>query len=122
MREIGSNGEIGIRSVDAKITQTTNPIVKYDQDNRIMVNVSIYLLPYSSQTTILKCTVYCLFQTNNSSLVDLLPSVVNEDFNGRKHVPEDNTRISEWNMEMEVKSVVKNVMLLCAAQQYVSLS
>ena len=25
--EIGSNGEIGIRSIDAKITQTTNPIV-----------------------------------------------------------------------------------------------
>ena len=25
--EIGSNEEIGIRSVDAKITQTTNPIV-----------------------------------------------------------------------------------------------
>ena len=27
LREIGSNGEIGIRSIDAKITQTTNPIV-----------------------------------------------------------------------------------------------
>ena len=26
-REIGSNGEIGIRSIDAKITQTTNSIV-----------------------------------------------------------------------------------------------
>ena len=27
LREIGSNGEIGIRSIDAKVTQTTNPIV-----------------------------------------------------------------------------------------------
>ena len=54
LREIGSNGEIGIRSIDAKITQTANPIV--NQDNRIVV--LIYLLPYSSQTTILKCTVY----------------------------------------------------------------
>ena len=27
LREAGSNGEIGIRSIDAKITQTTNPIV-----------------------------------------------------------------------------------------------
>ena len=27
LREIRNNGEIGIRSVDAKITQTTNPIV-----------------------------------------------------------------------------------------------
>ena len=27
LREIRSNGEIGIRSIDAKITQTTNPIV-----------------------------------------------------------------------------------------------
>ena len=26
LREIGSNGEIGIRSIDTKITQTTNPI------------------------------------------------------------------------------------------------
>ena len=45
LREIGSNGEIGIRSIDAKITQTTNPIVKYDQDNRIMVNVILKYLP-----------------------------------------------------------------------------
>ena len=39
-------GEIGIRSIDTKITQTTNPIVdNYDQDNRIMVNVILnYLL------------------------------------------------------------------------------
>ena len=27
LSEIGSNGEIGIRSIDTKITQTTNPIV-----------------------------------------------------------------------------------------------
>ena len=27
LREIRNNGEIGIRSIDAKITQTTNPIV-----------------------------------------------------------------------------------------------
>ena len=32
--QAGSNG---IRSIDTKITQTTNPIVdNYDQDNRIM--------------------------------------------------------------------------------------
>ena len=29
LREIRSNGEIGIRSIDAKIIQTTNPIVTY---------------------------------------------------------------------------------------------
>ena len=27
LREVGGNGEIGMRSIDAKITQTTNPIV-----------------------------------------------------------------------------------------------
>ena len=47
LREIGSNGEIGIRSIDAKLTHTTNPIVYnyYDQDNRIMVNVILKYLP-----------------------------------------------------------------------------
>ena len=39
LREIGSNGEIGIGSIDAKITQS---YCQYDQDNRIMVNVSTY--------------------------------------------------------------------------------
>ena len=43
MREIEGNGEIGIRSIDAKIIQTTSS--QYDQDNRIMVNVILnYLL------------------------------------------------------------------------------
>ena len=51
LREIGSNGEIGIRFIDAKYH------CQCDQDNRIMLFLSIYLLPYFSQTTILKCTV-----------------------------------------------------------------
>ena len=33
LREIGSNGEIGIRSIDAIITQTTNPIALFLSNN-----------------------------------------------------------------------------------------
>ena len=47
-----SNGEIGIRSIDAKITQTINPIVNMTKTIELWL-----MLPYSSQTTILKCTV-----------------------------------------------------------------
>ena len=42
------NGEIGIRSIDAKITQ-------YDQDNRIMVNVILEYL--SNNQPEMYCTV-----------------------------------------------------------------
>ena len=47
LREIGSNGEIGIMSIDAKITQTTNPIVNNIMTKTIgiMVNVILKYLP-----------------------------------------------------------------------------
>ena len=45
LREIGN-------SIDAKITQTTNPIVNMTKTIGLWL-MSIYLLPYSSQTTIL---------------------------------------------------------------------
>ena len=55
---------IGIRSIDAKITQTTNPIVNNcDQDSRIMVNVILDYLPIalflSNNHPEMYCT--CLF-------------------------------------------------------------
>ena len=37
-----ANGEIGIRSIDAKITQTTNPIVNM---TKTIVNVILKYLP-----------------------------------------------------------------------------
>ena len=42
LRETGSNGEIRIRSIDAKLTQTTNPIVDMTKTIMIMVNLFTY--------------------------------------------------------------------------------
>ena len=45
--QAGRLRDIGTRSIDAKIVQTTSRIVNYnyDQDNRIMVNVVLNYLP-----------------------------------------------------------------------------
>ena len=45
LREIGSNGEIGIRSIDAKITQTTNPIVNMTKTIGLWLIVILKYLP-----------------------------------------------------------------------------
>ena len=46
---MGSNGEIGIRSIDAKITQTTNPIVNMTKTIRLWLMLSI---PTADCTTV----------------------------------------------------------------------
>ena len=43
LREIRSSGEIGIRSIDAKITQTTNPIVNMTKTIGLSTYCSISL-------------------------------------------------------------------------------
>ena len=64
------------------------PIVDYDQDNRIMVNVilNIYLLPYFSQTTNLKCTV------EPSDIISVYLSIAAECKGTRKLPPYDDIR------------------------------
>ena len=64
MREIRSNGEIRIGSIDAKITQTTKP--QYDQDNRIMVHVILKYLPIALFLSNNQPEMYCSLFTLTS--------------------------------------------------------